>query len=635
MDRNLGLVLVSLVSVLGCSEKTSLKNGPPTSPDAATGGSGGGGHTGASSDSPAVGGAVGGSTAGQGGTSADGGQGGVAGSTSTTTSGAGGVFGSGGVVGNGGVVGDGGVGGHTSGTTITVTTSVGGSSGGSSVGGTSSTGGSAVGGTATAGGGTTATGGTASGGGVAGTTAQGGTTTASGGSTTGSTHLGGTGGTLAGGQTGSTSPADDSPGQNPFARPAGSGILVTSSDGLNGIELLLAADTKDGMFVAGATRNPQAMGLTAFDPGVESEAFAARLDAQGKLVWSVPLKTCGVPADVAAGPDDSVFVLCPYEPDVTTLMPFTCDAAASVEKLSGADGKVLFEARVNVPATPADGYMCPYGLGVDAQGRSYVGAAYMPSAPTERAMLSAVTAAGQQDWTLISEGPASDPASNSASAYVTDVDVDSNGNVLFVGSFNTWMKLGATQLTSQAVVGQSSMYNGFFARVPTNGTGPTAWRFGGTVFDLATSLAPTGNGGFVMGGWASANSNIGGKAVSASQNGSAFVAQITSQGQATWAKVIPGDGITDGVAAGPDGKAYVVGLFASDEILYIYDPTADSLTSRKTMAGNATDNGLRTHSVAVSTSGAIWLSGTFQGTINLGTGALSTSTVASFLIKLN
>ena len=218
---------------------------------------------------------------------------------------------------------------------------------------------------------------------------------------------------------------------------------------------------------------------------------------------------------------------------------------------------------------------------------------------------------------------------------MNDVDVDTNGNVLFAGGFNTWMKLGTTQLTSQAVMDQFSMYNGFVARVPSTGTGPTAWRFGGTVFDLATSIAPTGDGGFVLGGWASASSDIGGKTVTANQNGSAFVARITSQGQATWAKAVPGEGIADAVAVGPDGKAYVVGQFANDEILYTYDPAADTLTARKTVAGNATDNGLRTHSVAVSTSGAVWLSGTFNGTINLGTGALSTSTVAAFLIKVN
>jgi hypothetical protein len=255
------------------------------------------------------------------------------------------------------------------------------------------------------------------------------------------------------------------------------------------------------MFVAGATRNPQAMGLTAFDPGVISESFAARLDTQGKLVWSVPLKTCGVPADIAAGPNNSLFVLCPNEPDATTLMSSTCDAVALVEKLSGSDGKAIFEARVNVPATPADGYVCPYGLGVDAQGRGYVGGLYASSSsPTQRALLSAVTAAGQQDWTLISDGPATDPPSNSAVAYVNDVDVDSNGNVLFAGAFNTWMKLGSTQITSQAVLGQSSMYNGFFGRVPGTGSDLTAWRFGGTVFDLATTRAPTADCGLALGG---------------------------------------------------------------------------------------------------------------------------------------
>jgi len=488
----------------------------------------------------------------------------------------------------------------------------------------------------TAVGGNTTTGGTTGAGATGGTTAFGGTTTISGGSATGGTSLGGSAGTSAGGQPGITSAANDTLGQNPFARPAASGILITSSDGLNSTELILAADTKDGMFVAGATRSPQAMGLSAFDPGVVSEAFAARLDGQGKLVWSVPLKTCGVPSGIASGPDDTVFVLCPYEPDTTTLMPSTCDAAASVEKLSGTDGKILFDARINVPAAaPADAFWCPYGLAVDAQGRSYVGGGYTPSVQNTRMLLSAVTATGQQDWTLISDGPTGTPQTDSAVAYLNDIDMDSNGNILFVGAYNTWMKLGTNQLTSQATTGQWSMYNGFFARASTDGTAPTPWSFGGTVFDLATSLAPTGNGGFVVGGWASASSNIGGKSMTANQDGSAFIAQITAQGQATWAKVVPGKGIADDVAVGIDGKVHVVGQFENDEILYSYDPAADTLTARKTVAGNATDNELRTHSVAVSTSGTIWLSGTFKGTINLGTVALSTSSVAAFLIKLN
>ena len=576
MIRKRSLVLVSVLLALGCHNGTSLKGGHP---DAAAGGSGGSGGT-------------------------------VGGTTSTGGAATGGAAGLGGTISTGGKA--------TGGTLA--------------VGGTASTGGNATGGASLIG--TTATGGSAAGGASTGTGARGGATTTSGGSATGGATVGGSGGASTGGQTGSSGPADDSPGQNPFARPAGSGILITSSDGLNSTDLILAADSKDGMFVAGATRNPQAMGLAAFDSGVVSEAFTARLDAQGKLVWTVPLKTCGVPADIAAGPGDAVFVLCPYEPDVTTLMPSTCDASALVTKLSG-DGKVVFQASVAAPATPADGYMCPYGLGVDAQGRSYVGGSYSPNDPSAHVLLTAVTAAGQQDWTLISDGPAFDPTNNTPAAFATGVDVDSNGNVLFVGAFNLWMKVGTTQITSQAVMGQFSMENGFFGRVSTSGTGATASRFGGTVFDMATSVAPTTDGGFLLGGWASASASIAGKTVSASQDGSALVALINSQGQASWAKVIPGKTMADGVALGLDGKAYVVGLFTNDEILYTYDPAADTLTARKTVSGNANDNALRTHSVAVSTSGSIWLTGTFQGTINVGTGALSTTTVSAFLLKLN
>lgn len=442
----------------------------------------------------------------------------------------------------------------------------------------------------------------------------------------------GTGGQ--GGSGGSSSPANDDLGQNPFSRPATSAVLIISSDGLNSTELVLAADANNGMFIAGATRNPQAMGLTTFDSGVVSEAFAARLDAQGKLLWSVPLKACGVPADIAAGPGDSVFVLCPNEPDVTTLMPSTCDAMALVEKLAASDGHVVFEAQVKVPADPADGYLCPYGLGVDAQGRSYVGGAYDGVFPIERVFVSAVTATGQQDWTFISDG-ATDISRDSPMAYPTDVDVDSNGNVIFAGGFNMWMKLGTTQLTSQAVYGANSMYNGFIGRLSPSGSNPTGWQFGGTIFDLATAIKPTSDGGFLVGGWVSGSATVGGKTVTASADGSPMIARFGSDGQATWAKALLDKGITDDLAMSPDGKVQLVGLFANNELLYTYDPTANQMTSRKTVSGTTDGNSIRTNSVAVTTAGAVWISGTFTGTIDLGTGPLTTSTVSAFLWKVN
>ena len=123
--------------------------------------------------------------------------------------------------------------------------------------------------------------------------------------------------------------------------------------------------------------------------------------------------------------------------------------------------------------------------------------------------------------------------------------------------------------------------------------------------------------------------------MTALEDGSAFVAQLDSTGQATWAKVLPSDSITDDVAVGPDGKVHFVGRFANDEVLYTYDPTSDTLTPRRTVAGNVTANEIRTSSVAVSTTGAVWFSGSFKETINLGTGALSTSTVAAFLLKID
>jgi hypothetical protein len=245
-----------------------------------------------------------------------------------------------------------------------------------------------------------------------------------------------------------------------------------------------------------------------------------------------------------------------------------------------------------------------------------------------------VTSAGQQDWTFISDGQTA-TSPDSVTAYATDVDVDSSGNVIFTGSFNNWMKLGSTQLTSQAVFEQYSMYNGFIGRLTSTGTGATGWAFGGKVFDLSNAIKPTSDGGFVVAGMLSASASVGGKTVTAGQDGSAFVARFTSAGQATWVKALPGKGNARGVALAPDGKVHFVGSFENKEILYSYDPVADQLTSRTTVSGDADNNTLQTNHVAVTTTGAIYISGTFTGTIDLGAGSLSTSTVAAFLWRAN
>ncbi len=480
---------------------------------------------------------------------------------------------------------------------------------------------------------------TASGGRVAGNdggpSAAGGTVAdGPGGSAVGGSSSGGRTGGSGGRSSVSTTPVTDDIGQDPFARPATSGVLITSSDGSNASELILAADAHDGMFVAGATRNPRAMGLTAFDPGIESEAFVARLDGQGRLSWSARLKTCGVPSGIAAGPEDSVYVLCPFEPNTTTVSTFACTPSAVVDKLSGRDGRLIFEAQVKVPANPADGSLCPYGLGVDAQGRSYVGGTYNGAFPIARAMVSAVSAVGQQDWTFITDG-STDTKGSSPHAYASDVAVDSRGNVIFAGAFNGWMTLGPTKLTSQAVNGTDSMYNGFVGRLSPSGTNPTGWRFGGTVFDMATAIKPTSDGGFLVSGMVSSRATIGGKTVAGSPGGSAFIARFGFDGQAAWAQVLPGDGNAWDLAMAPDGKVHCAGSFGKNGLLATYDPATDQLTSRTAVAGDGATNGLRTNAVAVTTAGAIWIAGTFTGTIDLGTGPLTTRTVTAFLWLVN
>ena len=142
-------------------------------------------------------------------------------------------------------------------------------------------------------------------------------------------------------------------------------------------------------------------------------------------------------------------------------------------------------------------------------------------------------------------------------------------------------------------------------------------------------------GGYYIGGMLSSKAMVGGKTTTASVDGSAFISLINATGNAAWVKTVATKSIARDLAADASGKVYFVGSFADSELYYVYDPVADTLKSVSTVSGTADANTLITQSVAVTTSGSVWISGNFSGTIDLGTGKLSTNTVTAFLWKVN
>ena len=613
--RHWGMLFITS-GLCACDAKVTTDN-QPSDAGLATGGNRGQGGAAGHTQIVATGGTSGSSLSGLGGAPGSSGGSAALGGSSATMGNSGGTWSSGGVAATA-------TGGTLSSTGGTQASHTGGTL--SSTGGTQT---AHTGGTTAHAGGSSSTGGTATTGGGQASGGAGGNSSAI---TGGARATGGAGAT--GGNRVKTD-ATDTIGQNPFKRAPEDGILITSSDGLNTNALVIAADNHDGLLIAGATENPAAMGLTAFDPGIVSEAFAAKLDAQGHLVWSVPLKPCGVPSRIAAGPDDSAFVLCPNEPDVTTLMSFTCDATALVTKLAANDGHVLFQTAVAPDSAPTSAYWCPYALAVNAQGNSYVGGGYAQTFPNEQALVIGLSADGKQQWSFVSSGPSDSDPNADATAYTQALAVDSNGRVLACGSFNNWVGLGNTKLTSQASDGQWSMYNGFVGSWSANGTGASGWLFGGAVFDLGEAIKPASAGGYYIGGMLSSTAKVGGKTTTASAEGAAFISLIDATGNAAWVKNVATKSIARDLAADASGKVYFVGSFADSELYYVYDPAADTLKSVSTVSGTADANSLITQSVAVTTSGSVWIAGNFSGTIDLGTGKLSTNTVTAFLWKVN
>ena len=424
-------------------------------------------------------------------------------------------------------------------------------------------------------------------------------------------------------------PATDTVGVDPFQRTAARGLVVTNSDGQTANGLQLAATADGGLYVAGATRNPWVLGIGSFAEEIGSEAFIVKLDKDGHRLWGTVLGTCGVPAGITAR-SSIARVLCPYEPNKTTIAGPTCPTSSVVALVDDRDGRLLHASELKIPASAVGGGFCPTGIGTGLTGRSYVTGVYSDVTQIERAMLVSLTGGGQQDWTLLSSG-VTNASDTTPSTRPSDVDVDVNDNVVFVGGFDNSMKLGTTLLSSQAVSGSVSTYNGFIARLSTTASSVVAWRFGGTIFDNASAVKSTPEGGFVVVGQTSGKAMIGGQEVLGTPEGSAFVAQFDANGQARWVKLLPGSSVASDVALSRDGRVHVVGSFEQGELFYSYDPAADLLTSHTVATALRPGDGLRTNAVVVTVNGSIWVAGIFQGSIDLGAGVMTTESEASFL----
>ena len=230
----------------------------------------------------------------------------------------------------------------------------------------------------------------------------------------------------------------------------------------------------------------------------------------------------------------------------------------------------------------------------------------------------------------ISNGPATDRG--------RAIAADSEGNVYVTGTFSNTVDFDPGPATLELTSNGSSDI--FVAKFTSRGALVWAKSMGGTSFDEGHSVTVTADGGvLVTGSFQSAvdfdpgpNQHL----LSSKGSTDAFIAKLDASGHLLWAHQA-GSTSSDygyGVAAAPDGSAYVIGYFRNtvdfdpgDETFNLTSSNHDAFVWKldalggfvwaARLGGSGSDVG---YAVAVTPSGNVVAAGSFQGTADMDPG---------------
>jgi len=234
--------------------------------------------------------------------------------------------------------------------------------------------------------------------------------------------------------------------------------------------------------------------------------------------------------------------------------------------------------------------------------------------------------------------------STSGHDYAFDVAVDALGNVVVVGTFVGTINLGGSNLVS---AGQGDV---FVARYTAAGQHLWSARYGGTGNDEARKVGIDGSGHIVVAGKFSGTANFGGSNLASYGQEDVFVARYRSTGAHVWSTNHGGTGNdTPGdIAVDASGSFMLTGSFFNtgyfgyslaltssglyDIFLVKYD--SNGFSQWGFSYGGASHD--YATGVGLDAAGNVYLTGRYQGTINLGGAALASAGAEdAFLAKYN
>jgi len=397
-----------------------------------------------------------------------------------------------------------------------------------------------------------------------------------------------------------------------------------SGDPLNSTPPMLVR-LGDGIAIAGATQDPELAGLDAFEEGIESEAFVARLDHDGQVSWSLPLLEAGVPWAVDVDGNGDIVVVAAHLPTTSVLMPSYVSSSIYLAKVD-ADGAFVFETVHTFDETTVG-----YAMAAADDGTSFVIGYTDDGIDSALFRITKYDAMGNEVW-------AHTYPHSGSTAYANGADVAPNGDLVIAGAFNATFDLGGGPLTTTAYSGQWGMPTGLIARFTSDGDHVWSTNFGGPEFDLGMDIIALSDGDLLLGGLISGEATVGGISVSADvEHGQGFTARLDGDGNARWVTLTPNPGNTRFLAVDPDESlVHAVGDYGSTDgsgidYLYDYDTQGEQILRASAVGGD-----LYTESAAVDGLSSLWVSGSFRDSIDFGNAnLLSTTEAGVFLVRLD
>ncbi len=144
----------------------------------------------------------------------------------------------------------------------------------------------------------------------------------------------------------------------------------------------------------------------------------------------------------------------------------------------------------------------------------------------------------------------------------TALAADVNGNVVVGGSIYQTSDFGGGPLTS------AGAQDVFLAKFSSSGTHTWSQRFGGASDDVVNKVALDGSGNVVATGYFNGSANFGGGTLSSSGGRDIYVAKYSSAGAHDWSKRIGGtlDDVASSVAVDGGANVVITGNFASSSV---------------------------------------------------------------------